>query len=203
MFALWDGWSLDWRVAFFVPSLELRHIVCRVRERSCWLWRGRAGRRADGLNIKYSRQNIIPGSAQYCSIFHSNFFNNSPSSCVPHAARIICVLQSLWVCWQGNNDGNSKCIIPVSLRGAGDTITHVRYEDLRMTRVLGTILSNYIIHGWFCSGSAAALVHYNATGLLKWFLKVRNNLSIYGLNKWQHIFVIKHGIICAMCQPWL
>ena len=52
-------------------------------------------------------------------------------------------------------------------RGAGDTITHVRYEDLRMTRVLGTILSNYIIHGWFCSGSAAALVHYNATGLLK------------------------------------
>ena len=148
-----DSWIEEWPFLFPVwswgtPSAERERSLVDFDE---------IGRADTGLNIKYSRQNNIPGSAQYCSIFHPEFFINSPSSCVPHAARIICVLQSLWVCWQGNNDRNSKCIIPASLRGAGYNYTHVHYEDLCMTRVLGTILSNYIIPDWFCSGSAVAL----------------------------------------------
>ena len=53
----------------------------------------------------------------------------------------------------------------------GDTITHVHYEALRMTRVLGTILSNYIIHGWFCSGSVVALVPLERYRFVQMILK--------------------------------
>ena len=187
-------------MAFFVPSLELRHTECRARERGLVDF-DEIGRADTGLNIKYSRQNNIPGSAQYCSIFHPEFFINSPSSCAPHVLSACC--------------SHCEYVDKATMTGTANVLF------LQVWEALDTIIPmcTMRISAWleyleqfcqiisFLAGSVLVLlrpwVHYNATGLLKWFLKVRNNLSIYGLNKWQHIFVIKHGIICALCQPWL
>lgn len=189
-----DSWIEEWPFLFPVWSWGT---LSAERERD--LVDFDEGGRADGLNIKYSRQNNIPAAHNIAQFFTRIFFNNSPSSCVPHVL--------------------SACSSHCQSVDTGTMTANVLFQ--RVWEALDTIIPmcTMRISAWleyleqfcqiisFLAGSVQVLlrpwVHYNATGLLKWFLKVRNNLSIYGLNKWQHIFVIKHGIICALCQPWL
>ena len=195
-----DSWIEEWPFLFPVwswgtPSAERERSLVDFDE---------IGRADTGLDIKYFRQNNIPGSAQYCSIFHSDFFLIIP----PHL--VFLTQHVLSACCS-----HCECVDKATMTGTANVLF------LRVWEALDTIIPmcTMRISAWleyleqfcqiisFLTGSVLVVlwpwVHYNATGLLKWFLKVRNNLSIYGLNKWQHIFVIKHGIICALCQPWL
>ena len=148
----------------------------------------RAGRQAaqyHAVNIKYSTQNK---TTQYCSNFSLKFLIHFPLVFLTH---VLAVLHC--ACWQGNNAMTRTAnVLFEQVWEEGNTEIQLPMCAMRISARLEYSEQFCQIISFLACSVLARLPYSIATGLLMiHVLKVRNNLSIYGFNKWQHIFVIK------------